>query len=268
MKKRLDLNNPLTFNEKIQWLKLYWQRKCVSESADKYKVREFIIKKGLGDILLPIYEVSDNPNNIDWCNLPESYVAKTTNSCGTNIIVRNINDVNINENTKKLEKWIKEDYGREHLEFQYSKIKPKIIVEKFIESDNFLPQDYKFFCFNGIPRFILYIDERNLETGNKRKGFYDLEWNYLDYIDEVKSTIIKDAKSPERLEEMIEIAKILSNDFPFVRVDLYNEQGKIIFGELTFTPMGGMANYFKDGIDLKIGNYLKLPEKIYKGYTD
>ncbi|MGY3749283.1 ATP-grasp fold amidoligase family protein [Vagococcus acidifermentans] len=267
MKKKLNLRNPSSFNEKLQWLKINWQRRVISDCADKLLVRDYVIKKNLKHTLIELYAVYKNVDDIDWKNLPEKYVIKTTNSCGTNIIVRDSKSIDIKSTKSLLKTWLSEDYGREHLEFQYSKIDPSIIIEEFIESDLPLPQDYKFFCFNGIPKFILCIDERDLGTGKKKKGFYNLEWEYLDYIDEKKSTVLKNAKRPENLDDMIQAAKILSEDFPFVRVDLYSEKGRVIFGELTFTPMGGMANYFKGDTDLEIGTYLELPQKKYKGYV-
>jgi hypothetical protein len=267
MKKRLDLNNPRTFNEKIQWLKLFWQKDIVSNCADKYKVRSYVVNKQLSFILLETYGIYKNTEDIAWSDFPDNFVIKTTNSCGTNIFVKD-NKFNKSEINKNLNKWLQEDYGKSHLEFHYSHIEPQILVEEYIDSDNELPQDYKFFCFNGIPKFILYIDERDINTGKKRKGFYDLTWNYLDYIDESKAKVIKNAPMPAKLKEMIEIASKLSEDFPFVRVDLYSEKNRIIFGELTFTPMGGMANYFKKGIDEKIGGYLNLPEEKIKGFNN
>lgn len=267
MKKKLDLNNPTLFNEKIQWLKLNWQKRSIVECADKYQVRKYVADKGYDKILNELYQVCDNPDEILWDQLPNEFVIKTTNSCGTNIIVNNKEELDIKQVKATLIRWLKEDYGLLHLEPHYSYIKPKIIIEKYIKPKNDSLQDYKIFCFNGKPEFVLYIDERNLNNGTKKRGYYSLNWEYLDVtklpIEDQSRNVVK----PYKLEEMITIAEKLSEGFPFVRVDLYNEYEDVIFGELTFTPHGGMAPYYKADFDKKIGDMLKLPNKILKGYT-
>lgn len=264
--KTLHLNTPTTFNEKIQWLKLYWQKEKIVECADKYAVRKYVSDKELDYILNELYFVCERPEEIVWDNLPSSYVIKTTNACATNIIVRDAKSVNKKEIIKTLNHWLKVDYGKEHLEPHYSQIKPKIIIEKYIESKTGILQDYKFFCFNGIPQFILVIDERNVETGYKKRGYYSLNWEYMDITKLKKEHQLTNAKQPEKLDEMIDVARELSKDFPFVRVDLYEEEGKIIFGELTFTPHGGMAKYYIRNYEVELGNLIKLPSSKYVGY--
>lgn len=265
--KKLDLDNPKTFNEKIQWLKLYWQKKIIVDCADKYEVRKYLLNKQLDFLLNELYQVCDNPNDIEWEKLPSSYVIKTTNACATNIIVKDNSLINKEEVISKINRWLKVDYGKEHLEPHYSKIKPKIIVEKYIESKTGILQDYKFFCFNGRPEIILVIDERNMETGYKKRGYYSLDWKYMDITNLPKEHQLTDAKRPDKLISMIDIAKKLSKDFPFVRVDLYEEGGKIIFGELTFTPHGGMAKYYKENYEVELGGKIVLPNKKYIGFN-
>lgn len=269
MNKNLNLDNPQTFNEKIQWLKLFWQKKIIVESADKYLVREYVESKNLDYILNDLYQVCDSFEEINFKKLPDSFVIKTTNSCGTNLIVSDISELPDNNNLKnQINVWLKTDYGKQHIEPHYSLIKPRIIVEKYMSNGDGNLQDYKIFCFNGKPKFILIIDERDLNTGYKKRGYYSLDWEYVDIMEIPDHEKLKDAERPVKLKDMIEISKKLSEDFPFVRVDLYEVENKVVFGELTFTPHGGMANYYKKGIDNKIGDFLKLPDKTFIGYTE
>lgn len=269
MRKRLDLSNPNGFNEKIQWLKLFWQKKIIVTAADKYLVREYVENCGLSNILNELYQVCDYSNEIDWEKLPEKFVIKTTNSCGTNLIVKDVENMPSKKYVdKQISLWLKTDYGKQHLEPHYSFIQPRIIIEKYISNNNDNLQDYKFFCFNGKPYFVLIIDERYIKNGSKKRGYYSMEWEYLDIMDIPVADQLTNAKKPSKFCEMIEITKILSKDFPFVRVDLYQVEEQIIFGELTFTPHGGMANYYSEGIDAKIGGLLTLPNEKYIGFAE
>ena len=168
--KSINLDNPKTFNEKVQWLKLYWQHPLVAKCADKYEVREFIQERNCDEILNPLYGVYDATSEIDWDKLPEKFVLKTTNGCGTNIICKDKGKLDKEEVFTKLNKWLKTDYSLRFAEIHYSKMTPRIICEKYIETeDGLLPNDYKVFCFNGKPKFILAINER--ETGNHQRYF-------------------------------------------------------------------------------------------------
>ncbi len=231
------LKNPQNFNEKMTNLKLsYKDDKLVSRCADKYEVRDYVKSKGLENILNELYFVCNTPEEIDFEKLPNKFVLKCTHGSGYNIVCKNKTNIDINDTKKKLKKWLKERYGLATTELQYLKIKPKIICEKYLCDENDrLPIDYKFYCIAGKVEGVLVCTERDLETHTKKVNFFDLQWKELPYIKEKDRSKTK-VKKPENFELMVEYAKKLSKDFKFVRVDLYNDNGKIIFGELTFTP--------------------------------
>ncbi|WP_258086308.1 ATP-grasp fold amidoligase family protein [Xenorhabdus bovienii] len=240
--KKLNLGNPITFNEKLQWLKLkeYKDNSLVTLCADKYAAREYIIKSGCSDILNEIYYVWNNTDKINWDSLPNKFVLKCNHGAGYNIICKDKNELNISNAKYKLEKWMKHDYWRNSVELCYKNITKQIICEKFIEtSTGSLPYDYKVFCFNGKPLFVMLCTER--ETDKPKYYFMDKEWNILPYgLDYLELKDKSSLKKPDGYEKLFHYAKKLSTPFPFVRVDFYLNDGKIIFGELTFTPAAGL----------------------------
>lgn len=255
--KSLNLKHPKTFNEKINWLKLYyWPTNNIAiQCADKYKVREYIEKKGCQDILNDIIGVWDNANDINWNMLPNKFAIKCNHGCGMNIICHDKNNFDIENAKNKLNKWMKFDWGKEAIEPHYSHIKPLIICEKYIESDdettNTLPADIKIHCFFGKPKVIAYYSGR----GNDLHGtFYDTSWKKLPFGTKDGQLVEK----PICLTKMLEDSKILSADLPYVRVDFYESNGKPIFGEMTFTPASGRSPYMTEEADIYMGNLLDL----------
>lgn len=257
MKKRLNLKNPKTFNEKINYLKLYvypYDEKVI-QCADKYVVRNYLKEKNLSKYLVKLIGCWDNVNEIEWEKLPNKFVLKCNHGCGYNIICTDKNTFNIKKAEKQLKKWMNEDFGKVSGEPHYSKIKRKIICEKFLEEDI---KDYKFFCFKGNPEFF-YIsqningDFHNMQadffyTNGKKTGFERTDHRHFETI----------PKMPKQLNEMIELSKRLSKDFDFVRVDLYNIHGKIYFSELTFTPCSGFMRLYPENADKIIGDKLQI----------
>lgn len=227
--------NPRNFNDKTSILKLYDypNNELVIKCTDKYEVRKYLEELGYSKILNELYGVYKTPDEIDFTKLPKKFALKCTHGCAYNIICKDKNKLNIIETKNKLNKFMHEKYGYATTELHYLKIEPKIICEKYLcdEADK-MPIDYKIYCINGIAKCILVCTER--DTGLKLNMF-DTKWNQLPYIKE-KYMNNKGIEKPKKLQEMIKIAEDLSKPFPFVRVDLYNDNGKIIFGELTFTP--------------------------------
>lgn len=255
--KKLDLKNPEFFGEKLIWLKLndYDKNKLVSNCADKYAVREYIEKMGCTEILNDLYGVYDDANEIEWDKLPQKFVLKCTHGCEFNIICTNKDELDKEATIKQLNKWKKEKFGYESGELHYTKIKPRIICERYLETkDGFLPNDYKFMCFNGEPKLVFFCTERQDKV---KFTFLDLNWNVIDITTDDYKTDKRYAK-PENLEEMIEKARKLAKPFKFVRVDFYDDNGKIIFGELTFTPAGCMLPYLTDEGEKLLGGMLEL----------
>lgn len=257
MKKHLNLKDPLTINEKLQYLKLnnYYKNDLISLCADKYGIRDYLNRKGMNEILPELYGVYDSANDIEWGKLPTKYVLKCNHGCGYNILCTDSKSLDKNKAIQKLNGWLKEDYWKYFGEFHYSLIKKKIIVEEYLGDDI---ATYKFYCFNGIPK-LLYISY-NGENGEKDKyvTYYDLNLNILPYRllphDRKEGKISK----PDNYDKMVEYAEKLSADFPFVRVDLYDVKGKIYISELTFLPTGGYMHLEPEGTDLEWGNWLKL----------
>ena len=252
-----NLRNPRTFNEKTTWLKLndYNGNSLVSKCADKYLVREYVENKGCGEILNELYGVYDNFDEIDFAQLPDRFALKCVHGCAYNIIVDDKGKLDVDNARKRIKKWQKEKYGYATSELHYTRIKPRIIVEKNLcGKDGKMPLDYKFYCMNGEVKCVLVCSERDDKL---RLSYYDLEWNRLPY--EKKSwSSRKDIEKPKNLKKMKEYAEKLSEGFPFVRVDLYNDNGKIIFGELTFTPACSCAPYYSEEGEKQLGRMLEL----------
>ncbi|MCB5951541.1 hypothetical protein LI951_05645 [Enterococcus sp. BWT-B8] len=257
--KKLNLDNPTTFNEKIHWLKLNSENELVYISTDKFLVRDYIQKKGLEGILNPLYGVFEKGEEIEFERFPQKFVLKTTHGASQNIIIRDKGTINQNEIIKQMNKWLNYDYGKKYLEPQYSKHSPKIICESFIETvEGTLPNDYKFFCFNGRPKLIMVTFERDDDNTKHSRVFYDTQWRKKKIT---KEDITEEIEKPVKLEEMLKIASVLSSDFPFARIDLFNIAGKVLFGEITLTPYGGNASYFTDEAALELGSWIELPVK-------
>lgn len=256
-KKWPNLKNPKTFNEKTTWIKInnYNNNMLVSKCSDKYSVREYLKEKGCPEILNKLYGVYDNFEQIDFNKLPNKFVLKCTHGCGYNIICNDKNKLNLDMSKRKVNKWMKEKYGLATTELHYTHIKPRIIVEKYLcnEYDK-MPIDYKFYCMNGEVKCVLVCSERE----NRLKlNYYDISWKKLNYSKE-NWTGKRYLSKPQNFDKMLNYARMLSQDFPFVRVDLYNDNGKIIFGELTFTPACCCAPYYSDEGDKILGNMLDI----------
>lgn len=257
-KKKLNLRNPTNFNEKIQWLKFNeYKGDIYTLCADKYKVREYIISKGCGEILNELYGVYDNPQAIDYDALPEKFALKCNHGAGYNIICDNKSSLDVEKTNKKLNEWLKQDFSSHFVEPQYKKIERKILCEKFIENESGgFPNDYKFYCFNGKPYAVMVCIGR--EKGTPKFYYFDMDWNPLPFEDTIE--LINDNQLPEMPEgfhKMKEYAFKLATDFKFVRADFYLLNGQVIFGELTFTPSAGLDVTLQEA-DVILGGQLKL----------
>jgi len=261
LKKKVDLKNPKTFNEKIQWSKIhsYPNNPLVVKCADKYAVREYVKEKGLGDSLVPLLGAWCDSRDIDWENLPERFVLKCTHGCAYNILCADKSALDVKKTSKQLNKWLKEDFGAFNIELHYSKIKPRMIVcEEYLGE---CITDYKFFCFHGEPKYI-YVSNDLVHDRQAQIGFFYPDGSKMpltrdDYAD------IPSIELPLFFEEMKRAAQILSADFPFVRVDFFLANDRWYFAELTFTPGGGMMPFNPDKFDLEWGEYIDLGEQKY-----
>ena len=261
LKINMDWNNPRTIQEKIQWLNLYDATPLKTLCADKYRVREYVARKIGAKYLVPLLGFWEDPDEIDFDKLPIQFVLKTNHGSGMNIIVRDKFKLDTRFAREKLRSWLHTDFGMIFLEFHYLKIPRLVIAEKFLEvlNESDIP-DYKFFCFNGEVRYA----QCQMDTStNLKLNFFDLNWIPAPFFNSSHkpSPDIDKIRKPKNLELMIELARELSKDFPFVRADFYEFDGKIYFGELTFTPGAGMFLYDPPEWNLRIGNMLELPQK-------
>lgn len=256
---RLNLNNPQTFTEKIQWLKLYNRQPEYSMMVDKYEVKKYVGSIIGNEYIIPTYGVWDKFEDIDFDQLPEQFILKSTHSSHAAIICRNkkIFDKNkagkIFRKHQKLSPYI--DFG----EWAYKDVQPRIIAEKFMQNgDDKELIDFKFFCFNGEVKYCQVIKNRSTD---ETIDFFDVNWKHLEFIglNPLASNSTKDIYSPLNLTEMLLIARTLSQNIPFVRIDLYEINGKIYFGEITFYPGGGLGYFSPVLWNKKIGDLIILP---------
>ena len=250
-----DKEKVLYCGEKIQYLKLYGNMERYNDLVDKYMVRNYIQEKIGEEYLIPLLGVYDSPEDINYDILPNKFVLKGNHGSAYNIIVEDKKTINKNKINKKLKKWINEDYSKIKKEYQYKNVIRKIICEKFMSDKNGELLDYKFFCFDGNPLFVKVDFDRYTEH---KINFYDMNWNRI-YMNEGNYKSYEGlSEKPVNFDSMINIAKKLSRDFQFVRVDLYNIDGKIYFGELTFTPTSGKNPFYPLEKDLEISERIKI----------
>lgn len=255
-RKKLDLKDPKTFNEKLMWLKLNEDDSLKTKCADKYLVRDYITELGYSSILIDLYKVYDSVEEINFDELPNRFVLKCTHGSGFNIICSNKEQLNEKETMVLLKKWMKTDFSLLSAEPHYSKIKPRIIVERFLgESDGKVPIDYKIHCFHGKPEIIELVLHRG--TNEQKYILLNSDWDVLPY-NEQSTHYNGDIQKPEKLDQMLEIAKELSSVFTYVRVDLYFYDNEVYFGELTFTPDACLFTDLFPEAEYKIGNLLDL----------
>lgn len=261
MGSRLNLEKPEGFNEKIQWLKVYYKNPILTQLVDKLAVRAYVIEKIGETYLNELLVVGEASSDIDFKKLPNQFVVKGTHGCNFNLIVKDKDTLNTFKAKLLFKKWLlKNQYYRGGLEWAYKDVPPRLIVEKFMkEEGKEALSDYKFYCFDGKPTYV----QIDLERGNDHtRSFYDMKWNKQPFTK--GSLAISKGKLPKPIhfEKMIDLAKILAEEFPFVRVDLYNLSGRIIFGEMTFYPGDGRQPFNPREYEYHIGKYLKLPNVV------
>ena len=256
---RLDLNNPETFNEKIQWLKLYDRNPEYIKMVDKFQAKIYVANI-LGDqYVIPTLGVWERAEDIEWDTLPDKFVLKATHDSGGLVICRNKDNLDKKMAIDKLNKSLKTDYYLSHREWPYKNVPRKIIAEKFMIDDQVKElRDYKFFCFNGkVKLFKIDFDRQT----NHRANYYNRIGEILPFGEAIcPPDYNKKLSMPEHLEKMIELAEELARDIPFVRVDFYEVNSRIYFGELTFFPAAGMGNFTSAEWDYKLGQWIKLPK--------
>lgn len=256
-KKDIDLDNPQTFNEKIQWLKLYDSSPVKTALADKYLVRNWIEKKIGGNCLIPLLGVYDKFEDIDFDTLPRQFVIKCNHGSGYNIIVQDKSKINPDKIKAQITTWLHENFAfHAGCELHYRDITPKIVIEKYLDEISNSIYDYRFLCMDGRVEQI-WVDI-NSGTPEHKRNVYDPKWNKLNITVKWPRLETEIAK-PDNLDTMINYAQKLSQGFCFVRVDFYNVNNHIYFGEMTFTSMSGVGQFSSPDEDLRLGQKLQLP---------
>lgn len=261
MRKFPDLEHPRTFNEKLQWLKLNDIHPEYERLVDKYEAKVVVSQLIGGGYIIPTIGVWDYFDDIDFDLFPNQFVLKTTHDSGGVVVVKDKSKMNIANVRAKIEKSLKNNFFYQHREYPYKNIKPRIIAEKYMvdESGTEL-KDYKFFCFDGEPKMLFVATDRPYDT---RFDFFDMDWNHLPFK-QGHPLATKEIRKPVGFEQMKEIARKLSKGISHVRVDLYDINGKIYFGELTFFHFSGNVPFEPEEWDYKVGEWLKLPVKQYE----
>lgn len=252
--KVLNLNHPVTFNEKLQWLKLNWRKNIFTACADKYEVRNYVETRVGKGILNELHGVYLRPESIELSSLPDKFVLKVTHGSGQNVICMDKSKLDWKKTCDDLKTFLALNHYYHGREWPYKNIPPRIVCEKYLEEDGDLPKDYKFFCFNGEPK-VIQVDTGRFQE--HQRNMYDTDWNPLNFSLQYPQGETVD--KPSRLKEMLEYAKSLSEDMPFVRVDFYQVNDRVIFGEMTFFPENGNGRFSPDTYDALLGSYLKLP---------
>lgn len=252
--RKLDLENPKTLSDKICWIELNTDQTLAARCTDKYAVRSYVEEKGLGDILIPLVGGPwTNASDIDIDSLPEWFVLKATHGCEMNYICKDKSRLDRNDLLNKAGQWLKEDYPRACIEPHYKLVPHRLYSEEFVGGLGDVV-DYKFHCINGEPAFVLTCSNRE---DSLKLNLYDLDWNPISGLQGAMRNERK-IERPKNLKEMLEVTKTLSSDFDFVRVDLYEADEKIFFGELTFSPACGVLEYFTDSFVAKWGEVLHV----------
>lgn len=258
--KKLDLDNPQSYNEKLQWLKLYDRNPQYTRMVDKYEAKKYVASIVGEEYIIPTLGVWDKFDDINFDKLPQQFVLKTTHDSGGVVICRDKSKFDKVAARKKMEKSLHHDYYRTSKEWPYKNVKRRIIAEKYMEDESGELKDYKFFCFDGEPRLILVCKNRFSKSG-LTEDFFSCNWTHLNIRRPLHPNSETNIIPPVQLDKMISLSKQLSADISFIRTDFYEIGDKIYFGELTFFPASGFEKFVPEEWDKTLGEWLNLPKK-------
>ncbi len=260
-----DLKDPKTFNEKLQWLKLHDRKPVYTTMVDKYEVKKYVADKIGEEYIIPTLGVWDSFEDIDFDSLPDQFVLKCTHDSGGLVIVRDKSKIDIEAAKKKISGSLKTNYYYHGREWPYKNVKPRIIAEQYMEDCSGELPDYKFFSFDGFTRAMFIATDRFNEGEETKFDFYDMDFQHLPFTNGHPNSE-KEIKRPQSFEKMVELANELSKGIPQLRVDFYDIDGKVYFGELTFSHWSGMMPFDPNGWDETFGEWIKLPESVGGGH--
>ncbi|MEN6461187.1 MAG: ATP-grasp fold amidoligase family protein [Syntrophomonas sp.] len=261
---KLNLSNPVTYSEKLNWIKIYYKHELFPICADKYTVRQYIEDCGYKDLLNELLWEGFDANEIPFDKLPQQFVIKVTHGSGLNIICKNKDELDINRTVKTLNKWLKQKYLLCYGEWFYGKVRPRIIIEEFLSEDgDTLPVDYKLYYFNDINGSpgIGFSGVHTDRFKHHKMTLYDADWNKMSGVTWGYPFEEGYLAKPQNYDEMVEITKILAKPFLHVRIDFYIIKDKLYLGEITFTCSAGYAKIQPYEFDAKLGSWIKLPDK-------
>lgn len=251
-----NLKNPRTFNEKLQWLKLHDKHPEYTTMVDKIEAKKYVASIIGEQYIIPTLGVWNSVDEIDWDSLPNQFVIKVTSDSGGIVVCKDKKSLDIEKAKQKLKKGWGKNYYQYNKEYPYKDLKPRIIAEQYMEDESgYELKDYKIFCFDGTPKYLFVATGRQMH--DTRFDFYDMEFNHLPFLNGHPNADVWPVK-PNNFDEMVEVAKKLSAGMCHVRVDLYNINGKIYFGELTFFHWSGMTPYNPVEWDYKLGDNIVL----------
>lgn len=256
MRRKLDLKNPKTFNEKLQWLKLYNRKPIYTQMVDKVEAKRYVSNIIGEEYIIPTLGVYDSVDEIDFNALPNQFVLKCTHDSGGIVVCKDKSKLDVEAAKNKLRKGLKINYYYQNREWPYKQVKPRIIAEQYmVDESGYELKDYKFFCFDGKVGLLFVATDRGSKNEETKFDFFDAEFKHLPFTNGHPNTI-KPIIVPEGFEKMKEIAARLSKGHPHLRVDLYNVNGKIYFGELTFYHWSGMIPFVPEEWDYKLGEMI------------
>ena len=257
MGKKLNLKNPQTFNEKLQWLKLHNKRPEYTKMVDKIEAKQYVASIIGEEYIIPTLDTYNSVDDIDFDKLPNQFVIKCTHDSGGVVVCKDKYNFNRKTALKKLSKGLAKNFNYETREYPYKNVKPRLIVEQYMEDESGELKDYKFFCFNGKVKCFKIDFGRFTEH---HANYYDTKCNLLPFGEVMYPPLFeKKLNIPDNINQMIELAEKLSQGFPFIRVDFYDASGCIYFGELTFFPASGMGQFEPEKWDYILGSYINIP---------
>ncbi len=263
--KKLNLKNPKTFNEKLQWLKLYDRNPEYCRLVDKYDVKKYISDTIGDEFIIPTLGVWDHFEDIDFDTLPDRFVLKCTHDSGSVVLCKDKKSFDIDGARKKLTRKLGMNLFWHGREWPYKNLKPRIIAEQYMECDNGEELiDYKFFCFGGDPKFV-YVSQGLSNHATASLSYLWMDWTRAPFYRGDFPQFDQLPEKPKTYDKMVEFAKSLSKEYPFARVDFYEINGNLYFGEITFYPGSGFTIYEPDGWDAKMGDWITLPNKKQEG---